>query len=101
MKVTELLKKVKWVQGKRSKLSKLYYKTVTDLGLKIQRWQVLACYFPKKTLKLMKIYLKKEFEKQEKNAANLTSGNLKITMNEVKKTPRWNENLGKEAWQNA
>ena len=49
---------------------------------------MLACYFPKKTLKLMKIYLKKEFEKQEKNAANLTSGNLKITMNEVKKPPR-------------
>ena len=49
---------------------------------------MLACYFPKKTLKLMKIYLKKEFEKQEKNAANLTSVNLKITMTEVKQNSR-------------
>ena len=47
---------------------------------------MLALYFPKKNVKTIEKIFKTEFEKQEKNIANLISANLKTVMNEIRKT---------------
>ena len=57
---------------------------------------MLALYFPKKNVKTIEKIFKTEFEKQEKNIANLISANLKTVMNEIRKTQDEIKKLGKE-----
>ena len=47
---------------------------------------MLALYFPKKNIQTIENIFKAEFEKQEKNIANLISANLKTIMEEIRKT---------------
>ena len=52
--------------------------------------------FSEESIKVIENIFKAEFGKQEKNIFNLISANLKIKMDEVKKTPDEMKKLGKE-----
>ena len=47
-------------------------------------------------MKVIRNIFKEEFEKQENNVRNLISANIKITMEEIKKSQDEIKNLGKE-----
>ena len=56
----------------------------------------VGTFFSKENVKIIENIFKVEFEKQEKNIADLVSANRKIRMDEIKKTHDEMKKLGKE-----
>ena len=53
---------------------------------RISKWRKQARFFNEENMKVIRNILKEEFEKKEKNIANLISANFKLTMEENKVT---------------
>ena len=79
-----------------SKKARTWQLKIIECSSNVQKWRKQARFFNEKNMKVIRNIFKEEFEKQENNIRNLISANIKITMEEIKKSQDEIKNLGKE-----